>query len=465
MGFFDKIKNILFEDDDNDTIPVFSKEDIESTDEVKEEKKEELDPIITEDTARFKNVKRDIEFSFDEEELFDEVKSNTMEVKMPEAEVKEEPKQEEVVVEQPKVVERPEPKKDVFVAFDEDEFERLNSRVSHNEEKARIQSRRDIYREYKKPEEDAMAIARRANNNFSSTTPTVNPKESIRDIDRYKISKKEEKKPFTPSPVISPVYGILDKNYTKDSIVEKKGGMKRERIKPVKTEVVLSSQMKKETPVLQEEVVKEPVRVEPRKDIDIDLVRQKAYGALEENIALYEENPILSNPNRVLTTVGEQEDLVEFEEQYGNDAIDDAMVAVTRYKTTNSRIEDYKQENINIEEAVEEDLNKSKIHEYDNSIKEVKVSREEENRSKVMDDLEKTSTLQILDDIEKELSSIKPISKSYHDEEVEEVENEDSLEKIDQMVDEDNVSDDTLESDLFSLIDSMYEQGEEEVDE
>ena len=226
MGFFDKIKNILFEDDENDTIPVFSKEDVEATEEVVEEKKEEFEPINTEGATRFKNVKRDIDFSFDEEELFEEVKSNTEEIKIPE---EPEVKKEEPVVEQPKAAEvQPEPKKDVFIAFDEAEFERLNSKISHNEEIARTQLRRDTYRDYKKPEEDAMAIARRANNNFSSTTPTVNPKDGRRDIDRYKITtKKEEKKPFTPSPVISPVYGILDKNYTKDSIVDKKGGMKR----------------------------------------------------------------------------------------------------------------------------------------------------------------------------------------------------------------------------------------------
>lgn len=450
MGFFDKIKNILFEDDENDTIPVFSKEDVESTEEVVEEKKEELEPINTEGTARFRNIKRDIDFSLDDEdELFEEVKSNTEEIKIPE-EV-EEVKKEEPVLEQLKVVEpKSEPKKDVFISFDEDEFERLNSKISHNEEIARTQSRREIYREYKKPEEDAMAIARRANNNFSSTTPTVNPKDGRRDIDRYKIStKKEEKKPFTPSPVISPVYGILDKNYTKDSIVDKKGGMKRERVKPVKTEVVLSSQMKNENRVVEETVKKPVVKTEPRKDINIDLVRQKAYGALEENIALYDEYPTLPNSNKILTTVGEQEDLIELEEKYSN--VDDAMMAVSRYNTNDISIDIPKHEDNNIEDCVEEDLNKSKIHEYDNTIKEVKVSSEVESQNKVMDDLEKTSTLQILDDIEKELSSIKPISKSYQEEE--------------SSYENDNVSDDTLEQDLFSLIDSMYEQGEEEEDE
>ena len=65
----------------------------------------------------------------------------------------------------------------------------------------------------------------------------------------------------------------------------------------------------------------------------------------------------------------------------------------------------------------------------------------------MLDDLEKTSTLQILDDIEKELNSIKPISKDVS------------------IIDEDDEivsKDDTLEKDLFNLIDSMYEEGEEE---
>ena len=69
-----------------------------------------------------------------------------------------------------------------------------------------------------------------------------------------------------------------------------------------------------------------------------------------------------------------------------------------------------------------------------------------------MDDLEKTSTLKILDDIEKELNSIKPISKEAEAEE-------------DAIVKEHEKSlDDTLENDLFNLIDSMYEEGDEEDD-
>ena len=439
MGLFDKIKNILFEDDEEEVeIPVYSKEEVNTKDSKKEESKKdkeekvEMEPIQTEEPSRFKNIKRDFDFSFDEDEQLDDIISSPVEEK------------EEVKLEEPvaPVVETKAPeKRDVFLSFDEEEFERLNSRINHNEEKSRREARRDIHKE----DEDAMLIARRANGNFSSTTPTVNAKDYSRDTDRYKINTgRDVKKPFTPSPVISPVYGILDKNYTKDSIVDKKDGMKRERIKPIKTEVVLESEIEKQEELrrIEEENNKKDV-----KKVNIDLVRKKAYGALEE-MAKTEEEPVLTEKKKVvLTTVGEQEDLVEFQEKFGDDIVDDAMLAVANYNT-NRVTETREKKNINIEDKVEEDLKKSKVQEYDNSIKEVKKSSDD-SKSKILDDLEKTSTLQILDDIEKELSSIKPISKSYQ------VEEEEYQPK----------EDDTLETDLFNLIDSMYEQGEEDEDE
>lgn len=63
---------------------------------------------------------------------------------------------------------------------------------------------------------------------------------------------RNQKKSFTPTPVISPVYGILDKNYKKDDVVSKK-------------EIRLSSA----TP----------------KKMDLDQVREKAYGDLTNDIS------------------------------------------------------------------------------------------------------------------------------------------------------------------------------------
>ena len=51
---------------------------------------------------------------------------------------------------------------------------------------------------------------------------TERKKEQPRDYSKFLQQKKEEKKKiFTPSPVISPVYGVLNQNYTKDDVIIK----------------------------------------------------------------------------------------------------------------------------------------------------------------------------------------------------------------------------------------------------
>lgn len=62
-------------------------------------------------------------------------------------------------------------------------------------------------------------------------------------------SVKEEKKTFKPTPIISPVYGVLDKNYSKDDITPKKRIMESR----------------------------------PQKELTIDDIRNKAFGTLEED--------------------------------------------------------------------------------------------------------------------------------------------------------------------------------------
>ncbi len=86
------------------------------------------------------------------------------------------------------------------------------------------------------------------------------PKEKVVDLKEPEI---EEKKIFKPTPIISPVYGILDKNYHKEDIVSK-------------------------NEVRQEEVV------EP----SIDSIRNKAYGTLEDELenTLFGKSALFSEP-------------------------------------------------------------------------------------------------------------------------------------------------------------------------
>lgn len=76
-------------------------------------------------------------------------------------------------------------------------------------------------------------------------------------------SKQREKKEFHPSPIISPIYGVLDQNYKKDEIVTKK-------------EVRITSSYKS-------------------RNIDVDSVRAKAYGNSDD---IFEEELASNKPEK-----------------------------------------------------------------------------------------------------------------------------------------------------------------------
>lgn len=108
----------------------------------------------------------------------------------------------------------------------------------------------------------------------SNQNVLVQKREEDRKANLY--SKKEEVKPkrFKPTPVISPVYGILDKNYTKDEVK------------------------------IQDESAYEIQRTS--KKVDFETVRNKAFGSLTddirnnlcENCELYQEVKITKNADR-----------------------------------------------------------------------------------------------------------------------------------------------------------------------
>ena len=432
MGLFGKLKNILFEDDDElDEMPVYTKEEVEEVqEEVKEEVPVSIEPTVTE-TPKLTNVKRDIDMTFEEDVLgeipgaFDNIPAAKEEVK------------EEVIVPEVKIAEE---KKSIFPSFDEDEFERLNARINHNESKA---TQREVVKRVDVPASEYNNVnVRQANNNFSSTTVS----EEQKDPDRYKINTGtivNGKKPFTPSPVISPVYGILDKNYTKEDIVDRKGGLKRERNNklPIKKEQTIEEAEKS---LEDEEVI-----------VSVESVRKKAYESeieLPKESKKVEETPIVEEKKEEKITKPSEEVYKEVEEEARE--FEPTPVEEVKEEVEEPVVEEKVP---SIEDQIEEEhFEHEENAELDSVIDEVvpeaKAEKVEKKKMKVLDDLEKTSTLKILDDIEKELNSIKPISKEAEEEE-------------DAMVKEHEKSlDDTLENDLFNLIDSMYEEGEEDDD-
>ena len=86
----------------------------------------------------------------------------------------------------------------------------------------------------------------------------VNKNENVLDVEVKKIREQQQKEstktkpPFKVSPVISPVYGILDKNYKKEDITPREASEMKETSKERK--------------------------------VDVDDVRKKAYGSLTDEI-------------------------------------------------------------------------------------------------------------------------------------------------------------------------------------
>lgn len=159
---------------------------------------------------------------------------------------------------------------------------------------------------------------------------------------------------FRPSPVISPVYGVLDKNYKKEDIV---------------------------------------VATPLPKQIDVDDVRKKAFGTLEDDIEKSLNVPVKETPVMKKKEVEEEK------------SIDD-LLEETSFATI--ELPDFKEEEAFFEEPntdIEEDI---------------VIQNDEELELAVLDQQTEKS-------------------------EQEKIEN-----------------DDTLESDLFDLIDSMYENREDE---
>ncbi len=105
------------------------------------------------------------------------------------------------------------------------------------------------------------------------------PKPEVRSTYKKEIKKIDDVK-FKPTPIISPVYGVLDKNYSKEDIVEK-GELDSYNIKS---------------------------------GITIDDVRKKAYGTLEDEL----ESDLYS-ANFAKSTVPKEEffeELIDIEEPY-----------------------------------------------------------------------------------------------------------------------------------------------------
>ena len=176
MSFFDKLKNVLFEDEEE----------------------------VSEETSPKEEVKED-------EVRFSSKPKETKALEPPKEEAKE---------------------TTVFQSFDEEEFDRIaainKNRLLERDRKAReekerqereqeisrkeaINSSRENYRRYEE--------LRYGKSSTKDTTEYHKTSEVQQNIYNKPLASKEEPKKFRPSPVISPVYGVLGENYKKEDIL------------------------------------------------------------------------------------------------------------------------------------------------------------------------------------------------------------------------------------------------------
>lgn len=101
----------------------------------------------------------------------------------------------------------------------------------------------------------------------STPTPTPSPLQKVESRPAYGgdysfdasslYKEKEKERTFKPTPIISPIYGILDQNYSKDDIVDKNN---------------------------------RSVGGNSSKKVDLDSVREKAYGTLSSDLGLMDDD-------------------------------------------------------------------------------------------------------------------------------------------------------------------------------
>lgn len=233
-------------------------------------------------------------------------------------------------------------------------------------------------------------------------------REQTKEILTKTLEEKEDHRSFTPSPIISPVYGVLNENYKKEDIVSKKETRAKKSDEP----------------------------------LDLDSVRRKAYGTLEDEIEV-------SLSKKDITPVIEEQTVPDYEEDDEGISIDDLLV--DRNETSNLDGED---SDDTVEDTIEPEI------ELDDDTELFRTMEEEEEKI-TLDEEEVVPT-----------SEENGVHDRYEDDAREEVEHEKAVPPISALVSDNdgepkmektkNKKDSLGEEDLFDLIESIYEgKGEE----
>lgn len=236
----------------------------------------------------------------------------------------------------------------------------------------------------------------------------------------------EPKKVFKPSPIISPVYGVLDKNYKKDDIITRKTSKSSYH----------------------------------SENITIDDVRKRAFSTLEDDLRneILEDNYIKSRREEV------EDELEIFKDIEENNVINEKKVNIiendepeellddTEYLT--KKLEEQKRKLDEINDIINDNSSEKtrSVDEYlyreqereSNKI-EVKENVEEEYSEEIEEQSESTETKDIIEESEGNTKTLDEVYKETFD-------------NIEEASDKEESNSDMTDSELLNLIDSMYEK-------
>ena len=128
----------------------------------------------------------------------------------------------------------------------------------------------------------------------------VEPKKDERRMDYSKFlkeepRKKEPSKPFKPTPIISPVYGILDQNYTKDDVIVKTDmGVKTPDLDEVRKKAYgVEEKKKKVSKEVTKIEVEEDEFTEPLKSLDEILTSKDEDKKIDAEVIEEKDEPVI----------------------------------------------------------------------------------------------------------------------------------------------------------------------------
>lgn len=391
MGLFGKLKEILF-DEETVEIPVITKEERLEESRNRKAQKEEAK----------KESKRLERRSLDETKEYKKVGSDEVVIKKIETPKKDDDLKDDTF-DMPKLKEEAKKEKKIntftFPVFEDEEKPKNESRRSLRSQKEEVKKEEPLI----EPEKPKRATGYTNAYDYSYGKykgDYKSSRESNHELLTKTLETKEENHVFKPSPIISPVYGVLNENYKKEDIVAK------------------SEKQVKSTPAL-----------------DLDSVRRKAYGTLEDDI----EVALSQTDEYEVIDTKEEEQAPEIDDK--GISIDDLLVDDYETRESAPTIEDM-ENNLDDElfDALESSITSEEI-ELDEINNDDEEPKENIRKPELDDDPRPPRIPDDAQEVEIKDTPVKPKNKKEKESTKEE---------------------DLGEEDLFDLIDSLYEGKEEE---